>query len=288
MNTNCLVTKLKGVVDNNNLPYLNAFKVDVLPSQDGYVDQDYTIKVYGTTRIKVVGKGTVYVGVTNPVAVTSASDYMVPAGAEKCTIKAAPGSYSFICFNKGDIYSLGTMSNAGSSSQRGLKVDLSQLDYSPLKDFVLAANCLTGTLKMKNGSTFTSILAVLNTDYSSIRDYCIDIDGFVGANIASIDIRNSKSKGDINSLASSTAITNITIPMTNIYGDVKTFIEAQVASGKRANNTSIKLNFFQTHLTYGDHPLSTAADAQELFGFEALAINIIFDSTAENGYRITQ
>jgi len=280
---NCLVTKLKEEVNNSNLPYLDGLVLTVLPNPGDYdLNKDYSIKFYGITHIKIIGNGSVYL-VNEGVTVTDEHDIVSPLVYLTC----APGNYKVLFTSKYDIYETGYYNAATLPYGRGIKFDISDLNYSNISVLWFNSCTATGeyTNKITNGSRLSKLYLAVN-DYSQKYDYKININSLKYCNnLEEIFTRNCYSYGDITNLINCTNLKTLNIPVTNISGDLKVFLDGQVSKGR--TNGSLIISFLNANLTYNGMPLRNQQEAQAAIGLYTYSVIANFDSSAPDGYTLT-
>lgn len=275
----CLVTKLKGVVDNNNLPYFGGLVLTVIPNPGNYdLDKDYSIKLYGATKIKIIGTGSVYL-FNEAVTVTDEHDIV-----GNCYMKCAPGDYKVVIISKYDITSTGYFSGAATPYGRGIYYDLADLAYSKTGNISANGAMLRGELINKN-PLLTRIYIESNITSPEKQDYKVNVESLEGCNMTEVAVRNSYSYGDINTVKNCVGLTSLDLPYTNVSGDIKTFCLGQVAAGRTSG--TIRLAILGSKLSYNGMPFTNSDEAEAAVGIHSYVLIINFDSSAPDGFYIT-
>jgi len=226
---NCLVTKLKGVVDNDNLPILNAFCIEVNDS-----DNHNVISIRNKTNAvtaKVVGNGG-GVSLTNGDYVTELN---IPADPWPRSIYLKKGSnYKVYLSNKFDIDTI----QAGSSvDPMNYGFDLSQCNFMDMQYLRTGNSPSYGELGKLAGSTSFNVVegspfaGKINLDTVIIPSYVWEIQSRFGYISGNVNVFNNK-KGLI--------VLDI-IYCGNITGDINELLDAQVAAGRTSGSIRIGL-----------------------------------------------
>ena len=234
---NCLVTKLKGSVDNNNLPYLGMGVMDVKLS----ADQGITIVYDGRPReLKVLGTGEYLKESDTPGAVWKNTLITTDLSSTydrihfHITLKA--GEYK-VLFDKYHILFSGTFNGELSTDGDYIKVNTSEAEYcyqygTSIKQYENSPmnlhNCLVGDISYYDLSKTTAFRSSYSNNDSMQGSLKGSISAFSGnASITAIMIENNQGiNGDISSIGTCTALTTLRLRNTNVSGSVEAFVHA--------------------------------------------------------------
>ena len=212
MANDCLQQKLKGTVQNDNLPLIDTVMLNV-KSLTSYESNDYTFRGAGFSRVKVVGDGSFSVNGEG-----SYTDYQNQDLGFKI-YTCVPGNYKILIYNK---YGIQQLIIGASVAGGGISVEASQMDYVKPTYLQLEGESLVGEYKpMQLERIDTMFLG----DSNSIKDNLIlDIANLKNApalKYVSISY-NSNVNGDISALTS--------IPLLEEFGASNTSISGNIES----------------------------------------------------------
>lgn len=298
---NCLITKLKGVVDNNNLVELGAIKVHV--NTDGF---DMTspetkrslvivIQPGSNCHIKVVGNGTF--GVMN----SNGTSYTYENVSE-CTInygdEGHSDGYIRVIPNAGDYYiNLGCKYNtltfnvnidtANIKSIFDLSdFDLSSLNYAPLNgvssSLVLYADDIEGMW------TPFSNIAPLTIRFRRIHEgfhtqgKAVNLDSFTDfSNLTTFEIRGFEDQNDsILKLSDAKKLITLDCQYTKMNGDLADLAAAQVLAGRTSGYITVNAAGCRNITINGN------AYSDVMYEHSANRAYIVFNSSYTGGYDI--
>lgn len=228
MSTNCLVTKLKEVVSNDNLKeigvmyitlsYKNAAMLDITSSvdQDIIASEGNFIVSYQkvkTLHLKANTKTTVYSDAQLKVKIPN--KYVITYIHYKSSIPE---------FNIEDLeYSMGLTAIAGNTDSTNI----------------------TGNIKyLKNKVSMTELVI----PYSKVTGELSDIADL--KHLTNLNISNTKISGDIRTLSSFIELTNIKIAGSNIYGTLESLVVGQVSGGRTSGSIAMGHLRFCPNVTF--------------------------------------
>lgn len=266
---------LKDIVNNDNLPILNAIVFDVVYNDAGNINKKINFYVYGDAPIAPVIKalsgsfliaGVEYTEYTMTRPYGNA--YYVSDGIElkneNCKIAILNAKY----YLKTIDYLLGY--NSSTAYNNIVKLDISQLDYTKVDSILFPpTHELYGTLALKDSSNVTNIQVRGNAK----QNLYLNLNQFVGTSeITNFQVGNTLAEGDIISLANNIRLSNLNVVGSNISGSVDAFATAMVTAGKTSG----------TLIVYGYHSSITCTVYSENNNY-----SITFNSSLPNGYEIT-
>jgi hypothetical protein len=198
----CLITKLHGVVENNDLPRLGCIKVSV--------------KSEGTSRLKfnVTGNGvTMYSQNKEKVFVSNTDNSLSAESSEACSVNIT-GTVVLFITNKYAIETFDIYKESGDNFV--VNMDFDQLKYSKkITKFGMSGTNVSGDISALSGLIGITELNVLNTKISG------DISALSGmTGLTSIKLGNSSIEGDISALVNMTKLTSIDAPYLQVSGDI--------------------------------------------------------------------
>lgn len=240
---NCLLTKMKGVIENNDLPKLGTakFSFKVSSGMSGlaikFPLEEITIRTDKATSLSLLGGAVVSTGtihVFTPADVAHANYSLLPSNVDEVVTVEIDNKYT-------SIISFGITSSANAKD-----VNLIDFDYClALKSFVLRSGSIvnldafkantaitelliangaktTGKLSSLAGNNFTQAFYLSQVDGSGITGSLSDVIPHIGSGVTSFVITNAPNvTGTLAGLATLTSLTNINISgCTNITGNV--------------------------------------------------------------------
>lgn len=211
MTNDCLVTKLKGSVQNDNLPLFNTILLNV-KNLTSYESADYTFRGSGFSRVRVIGNGSFSINDEG-----SYTDYInQDLGYKK--FKCTPGDYKILIYNKYEIQQL--IINA-SVAGGGISVEASQIDYVKPTYLQLEGEALVGEYKpMRLERIDTMFLG----DNNNIKDNLIldiaNLKNALALKYVSLEY-NSNVSGDISVLTSIPLLEEFGASYTSISGNIE-------------------------------------------------------------------
>lgn len=256
MANNCLLTKLKGTVNNSNLPIYNAVKVRLF-NTSGLVNTNSVLGINGyndSVKIKVVeGSVNVYHENTDfvPVATGVTGDYT------DTTQVYIQGNATVWVYGKSGFMGLGFNNNA----QRVFNDDYFQVDFDTmnytgiLSLFLYTTDTPVGTLKINTIQSIDNLYAILKGG-----NYCFDFTGCTKENFhiaSNFYFGNGGLESSINNVVKNLNIeileninfSELNIPFqTSVYGDINTLCDALYAKGKTSGTLTFQLG--GTQCTY--------------------------------------
>lgn len=269
---NCLVTKLKGVVDNDNLSKYNTLQFSVKLSESASQGDKMFYYRYG--KIVSVNKAKFDVKTSEGVIIaTNVDEYDAN---NWVNIYLHDGvDYEFEIYPKYNIGGVGVSSAIANC----IHMDISQLNYSPITQLIINGD---PNIQVEN---VTGIFKVVE-DIALLRlEKCInagvDIDTLANSTeLTNITIGSTKSIGNIENLSGLVGLTQIKMDgCREITGDVEKF-----ASDMAKNRTSgsMMLYGYGSGLYVGDDPINKAIkDNGGTYNIE-----IAFSSSYPEGYTL--
>lgn len=287
MSTNCLVTKLKSVVNNDNLRKVGCIKMHVIVGANASIS-----RLGGETSpycsVEIIGDG-------HFSSTSGGSDNIGTKRVSDTSLYPSAGEYDIEISNK---YALTTLVM---SSITVVSVDTSDFDYTNLR---LLANFKTrkgvsfnelpdgifnstlGSLNFDDGQNYAAldVMKLMNntimtyfkysSDTAELASLYGDISGLGGKpSMTFLGIKyQNKITGNISSLGSNVALTRIECYRSGVGGAIEDLATAQVAAGRTSGSLAV---FYSAPVTYnGESPLDSAIKT------------ITFDSSLPNGYSI--
>lgn len=296
----CLVTKLNSVVENDNLEYLDGFKVHV-KEMTTVTEHAHSIFLgsVGINGLLVVGNGSVTVGGNT---YTAQSGKVSLSGSIMATF--SNNTFDVVFFGKYNLPKiLADNVNAANSEtfyDRGLEFDLDSLAYSDdMEHFAIVGANYHGRFRSFKKMKWFYLYSQYPNGAGQIKCYDCEVDGEDIRPYNSLQIfkckytsRNDYTASrtiinvDLSDFANHTSITMISAPFSQITGDMRQLMAAQVAKGR----TSGTIDFdCETTLITLDGVAWTPANMQTLFGATSgvYRINGVFDQSKANGYYFT-
>lgn len=241
---NCLVTKLKGSVNNDSLPILGEMRIKVL---SGYNDDNRQIRLFVDSQKDLVAK----------VVKGSGTITNLESGASGQTVTIYAGTSPYIQFSNGDFevsvtdryninglgYKPGTDNEA-----KGYSIDASQLTYVG-GHWYLGGNKFYGDW---NGD-YSKLAGIYCTDVSEMPTWHLDRCKF--ENLVSFNLSSKVAEGSIMAFANCVNLASIKCFMAGLTGDVASLAAALWSKGK----TSGTLEWVGSisGVTYNGQPLAS-------------------------------
>lgn len=252
---NCLVTKLKGIVNNPNLPKLGELVVQArgLTSATGQnincyngvadamkykLDDGYsfnTIVWNGSAYAEGASSGLNEVEVTGVNNTLFSAGYCIPSGYTG-KVRISP-KYQIIKFDL-------------SQNDSSVELNIEDLKYCPLTSFTAASKAVVnGDIGVfKDSTTLTTLM--VSSSYSlggDIKDIPVSITDFQAV--------TTSVEGSINNLGNHVNLVRLWINNSNITGTIEQFVAAQVAAGRTSGTVAVDIHASQ--VTYqGRHTSS--------------------------------
>lgn len=210
---NCLVTKLKSVVQNDNLLPLGVGIIDINITQPA---DSCLINCSGSTVLKIHGTGTI----TDKHGTSSSTEITIFNG-ENFTLSA--GTYQ-IYYDKYNAV-------PNTSGKTGIKIYTKDLEYSNYTQLpgLFAANVLNGDIKHLN--KFTNITAM----YVPQSPAYGDIATLPGTALVNLNIGSTEISGNIASLSKYQSLGILTIVNSKVTGSLESLVAAYRAAGVNVN-----------------------------------------------------
>ena len=232
MANNCLVTKLKGVVDNDSLPVFNALRIYVDVAQGDNISQR-TIQIYneGEFTMKAVG------GTMRWSSEPEGTAYTEISGSNSPTIVFNPGKYTVYFTSK---YGINGFAPGQSGSIKNFTVDLSDL-YN-LATMYVQTYRTTGDIRPMN---------VLGGDIMFYDATSLDISAMYDKSTMDLSIfrnctdltrmqKQTGISGNILDLSKSIGLTYISFRNPGVYGEINDLAASMRANGRTSGTLSIE------------------------------------------------
>ena len=213
----CLVTKLKGVVNDTSLKAIGEFRIRVnRTSSPTSKTQGFTFNFNKDVPIKIIGDGyftdkalTANNGKTMNITANTTTNVYVSNGDFEI---AVTDKYSLVEF----MFYPTDESNITASEMKNRYLNLDDLKFATsLNRIVLSNTQVSGDISSLSGLHSLTEIRLSNTQVSG------DISAL--SNLTSlryIDMSNTQVSGDISALSGLTALTNISLPNTQVSGDI--------------------------------------------------------------------
>ena len=282
----CLITKLYGVVENNDLPKLGCIKV--------------SIKSEGTTRLKfnVTGNGvTMYSQNKEKVFVSNTDSSMSAESSEACSVNIT-GTVVLFITNKYDIETFDIYKESGDNFV--ISMDFDQLKYSKkIKKFGISGSKVSGDISALSGLIRITELNVMNTNISgdisalsgmtgltSIKLTNSRIEGNISAlanmtKLTVLDAFNVQVSGDISALSGMTGLTTLNLPNTQVSGDISALSGMSNLISLSLGNTKVtgsltairNINTLQSLLLYKTAVNGNISLLSDLISMKSISLN---------------
>jgi len=271
MDKNCLVTKLKVVVENNN-PKLGELRVPVRLSPSNY-DKDIRISATKNITIRVIGNGHIGTSQDN-ITLTSvdiAADTYTPLWFENADYEISIS----------DKYSLRNLL-AGNNNFSILGFDVSELKYANFSNFKLVGDYHTGNVNEVKASnvSFNSNTLQGNLDLysdSAVPNGISNIFQFSGngcsgnieklkyTSATTINVMYSNVSGVLSSLSSKTNLETVILNGSKVTGSVESLIDAMKANRSTGTLTITARN--KEDITYTNQSFKTLGITNVTYNF---------------------
>jgi hypothetical protein len=266
MANDCLVTKLKGVVDNDNLSKLGVLQYEV------YVDNG---KAFG---IKCANAGESVITLKNATVASVVRGTVIDSTHVSIGVEGQSGN-TFVTINENISSVIVEVSNKynitylGDTGIKAIKGGLAETDY--LSE--LAKLCLN------NYGSDSNLSAFANAKYTdSLKLLYIDNSGGkMSGDISSLSIfknlqnfrctNNTAINGNILSFDTLTDLAALNIDGTRISGTVEEFVAAQRTAGRTTG--SIQLGYTMALVTYNGLPITGSSDKTLAWTADSITIS---------------
>lgn len=273
----CLVTKMKGSVNNSSLKYYNGITVHVLSLENAglssYSANDYRLEVLGIEKVLVRDGGSISVDGST---VTSSID-ISPTSAHYIVFSA--GDYDVILIGK---YSVRTLKRNANENGLGYIVNIADIEWAEdISEIRLKR--VSGVLNFKR-ITSCYLFDIGASNYSGNND-SINIDDFaVCENLEYLVVPSSNNHiGSVESLGICTQLRFLNLySCASITGEITNMLAAMVSNGRDSGTIEIQCVGSQiteqgNRITYS-YLISKGGSGWVLFAD--------FSPSYENGYRI--
>lgn len=205
----CLVTKLNGSVDNNELLRIGEMRVKVESVESPTKDtQGFGIASVEPITVEIVGDGYF----TDETLTENKGKSMVVTGTQGIIVSQAT---TVAIRNKYNLSALRIFIPSGSPYGKNKIFNLDDFKYSPLKDLNLAKSQTTGDIaSLENLTNLTNFFANgtnISGDIANLKNLSA---------LRSLNVSNTKVIGDIANLKNLTGLGELSISDTNISGDI--------------------------------------------------------------------
>lgn len=273
---NCLVTKLKGIVNNPDIPFMNEFRIEFkqLANPQTGSHQLY-IDLVGTCEIKVVkGSGTFTINGGSPL------NYYKVTDSGGFTLEGSNSDFAVIITDKYKIYSISCdLVDNWAIIEKGWGMDLSQLNFCNIWAILaLRGNKNTSMLRCYKDDAHKAAIESINISTP------VDVDTFTyngnqATTITRFAAYNANSVGSILSLSNYISLTTMGFSSPNVKGDIDSFCAAMVAAGRTSGNLIFELSGSgctdEGNLITEEYIISKGG---------SYAIRATFDASTPNGY----
>lgn len=266
MENNCFVKKLKGVANNQDMPYFNSIKITIIKSNETPSADALSFRLIGKAKIFTDDNHVFYVDGSG----TGVHSYDMDSDSY-VSFKAQNDDYNIIITPKDDITTF-----QSDNTQKNYVFDVN--DMNEVKNLLRIANIRTLIGQQLKAAAASSIAC----DYTGV---IVDFDNFVFNDTINYwhsiyTFSYSDTKGDFSandsfiSACSKPGAPSITISFrdTKVTGDIDTFAAAIVAKGTKPNSTTIQIDVAGTTIT---KPAGTGD-----------TVTITFNSSLPNGYSV--
>lgn len=223
---NCLVTKLKENVNNNNLLKIGVIRFDI--NFEDTPNNDRKIRTQGNwvKSYKVVGNGKMYLTLSDAQNDTNGFTE-TPENFKAEDLFYSAGRYSIDLYSKYELPKL----IVASSTYSGIKVkELSDIKYSSGLS-ILKCTFIYGDISI------LPMLPLTQIEITESDGIYGDIASLANLALTSLTLSETKVSGDIASLANMSALTTLNLSYTDCSGDVNVFTD----NTKFVNLTSLNL-----------------------------------------------
>jgi hypothetical protein len=228
--SNCLVTKLKGRVDNDNLPKNGEFKLEVLDGSNGiglFISNTDTSKgLYVTGNLTVDG-GSSSDYKTTAYTIEGTTGYIhIPNKYTLSKLKGKDGTAKErLLFNLKDLKYMNNLAELIIPGSQNVKGDIAYFGQLPnIEKIQLDGPYIYGNIKsLKNSTQLTSVIIT----YSEIIN------------------------GDIADLGNLTSLISFTFFGTSVGGSLESFVAGQISHGRTATASPILARRLLQYITFG-------------------------------------
>lgn len=234
---NCLVTKLKESVQNDNLSILGALTMRVNAATSPTDNQrrlQLVVEENETVKITAVGGNFTKDGVSmNNLTIVNA-DGQVSLYFDNANFKA-------VIDNKYGIRGISTDPNSI------LSFDVSELVCPKVSQIALQSQLTKGNINDMN------LPALIQTRFTNSTHITGNISAFNTCNSCTSLVLSdcSNISGNIDSVGNLTSLATIAIEGTNVEGTIEGFVAGQVNAGRTSTSNTIICNGFASHCTFG-------------------------------------
>ncbi len=249
---NCLVTQLKGSVNNDSLPVLNGWTAKITIPADIGTDMYYnrfalnasvpfTVKASGSKNIYAYAGGVGHLAGDNLGSEVqsrlSGSVYSV------YLCFPEPGEYYITVISKYEITNIAFLPEY-------LSVKTSDMKYMPLASISLeyVSDYYDVDLADIPDSVTSLKLYGARGRMHTIKGTTLDLARLV--NLTSLDIRVLSAEGDIAELGALTDLSSLALNYTNIHGNIEDFVKAMVRNGVLTKSITVAMMQNQPALFY--------------------------------------
>jgi hypothetical protein len=279
---NCLVTRLKGVVDNDNLPKYNTirFKVEMpeVSSDSAAVSYMYA-NLLGSTLTSVTGEPFDICDANGNITTSNVTTYTNVGWAN---IKPRLGkTYIFELTGR---YTVGGFGSSSKDINKNMTIDVGDFcwskDITEITVGLTTDRCanITGTFKLPEGKLLQKFNAQKCDVYVNIDDFAL-LTTLLVCNLYG----NTLAEGSIYSLENNVGLTELKLVSNRkITGDIKTLADTLVTKGRTSGHLVIM--GWNSNLTIDGVPYDTAVKAA---GENYWSVRIEFDSSVPGGYTLS-
>lgn len=243
---NCLVTKLKGTVDNNNLKKLGVLTIKYSNYSSFDANVNFAIQTVGTgVTVKAVDSYFV-----NSSGVNIGDTLNISSNTDSYVLPAPVGSGTIEIHNK---YNL-----------KSLKVTDTKFDAINTSEIDYLVNVETIRVRLVGSLEYAKMLSQISIFEQKIFNNVFgDISNFAGhTHLTELNLSNQRDvDGNILSVGECIALTKLSIGGTIVYGTIESFVQAQrvarVAAGlSEGNSVGITMSYLSTcNVTFDGSPV---------------------------------
>ena len=215
----CLVTKLKGTVNDNSLLKLGEIRIkkEKVSSSWNTCTQGFRLCFNENTTISIIGNG--YFTDLNGTADKGKTLYFTKDVQQNVYVSnddmeiSIPNKYALTYLNLRQPENVSVNENTNDQKSKSIVGGLENLKYSPLTRISAANTSITGDISALSGKSLT----VASFSYTAVTG---DISVFNGMNLEALELQSTEVTGDLSNLVSSTNMKYLIIADSNIYGDI--------------------------------------------------------------------
>lgn len=244
---NCLITKLKTSIDDNNIPYLGELRLKMKPVASPTVDSAYVS--IGSTKegtIRILNDGVFYKINTTTVDET--------AGKEKKLLDGTTEVY----VSPESVISILPRYGITSIFANGATLDISHLDYiENLKSISVSGSELTGSIDVFKGYKNLQTVHLRQSknivgNIESLKD---------STNLKKVHFANTNVEGSlVSAFGNKTQLAVLELSETKVTGSIEGLVSAQIAAGRTSGSIQMPWAKATNTITFEGNLLSQNAN----------------------------